>query len=291
MNTNESSQTPVDAINTNRMPAFFISHGGGPCFFMDSTPGDVFYEMSRGSEPAKWYLNFAKKFVPRKPKAIILISAHWEESVVHITSQPNPKLYFDYYGFPDHTYKLTYPAPGNPELAQRIHTILQNASIESVLDKKRDFDHGVFIPLKLIYPDADVPIVQISLLSSMSPSQHIKIGQALSPLRDEDYLIIGSGAATHNLREIFSGRKSSWVKGWNEWLSNTLTSNQISKEERTQRLIDWSKAPSARDAHPREEHLIPLHVVAGTSNGESAKQIYDKVVAGCFSLASFQWDN
>jgi len=267
------------------MPAFYISHGGGPCFFMEEK-GGMFEAMDKNSKVTQWYKDFAKNFIPRKPKAIVLFSAHWEEKPVHIISSAKPGLLYDYYGFPAHTYEITYPAPGEPNLAQRISNLLNNVSIPNVLDTTRDWDHGVFIPLKLIYPDADIPIVEVSLMSGLSPGMHIKIGEALNSLRYEDVLFIGSGAATHNLRQY--GSNSDWVHEWNAWLTDTLTNKNLISEQRKERLLNWSTAPSARIAHPREEHLIPLHVVFGTAAEKPAQQIYD-VLIGTFSFATFKF--
>jgi len=260
-----------------RAPSVFMSHGGGPCFFME---GGQFKLMDKNSAVAQFYRDFAKNHLPNQPKAIIIISAHWEESSVHITSNPQPKLYFDYYGFPEHTYKIEYPARTDVALAQRIHSILTKAGVDSKLDPKRDWDHGIFVPLKLIYPDADVPLVQLSLNSNLDPALHYKIGQLLEPLRDEGYAVLGSGFATHNLREMMSlvgggAEPPAYIKEWIQWLSKAMAKDNA--EERRKLLLQWSTAPGARRAHPREEHLLPLHVVAGaaSSSDKGAKEIYN----------------
>jgi len=255
------------------MPAYFLSHGGGPAFFMDAQGQPPLSSFDKNSATTQWYKDFHKNHVPRKPSAIVVISAHWEEKgIAHITAKPNPKLYFDYYGFPPETYQLTYPAPGDTQLASKIHNLLSSAGIPSKLDPSRDWDHGVFVPLILMYPEADVPIVQVSLLDSLDPNAHIKIGEALKSLRYEDVLIFGSGFATHNMRAIRGAEKKSIVP-WINWLTETVT-NDATKEEKKKKLINWSDAPGARYAHPREEHLIPLHVAFGSSDGK-AELIYN----------------
>jgi len=244
-------------------------------------------EMDKNSAVAQWYRDFQKNHLPRKPTAIVVISAHWEESTVHITAKPNPGLYFDYYGFPDHTYELEYPAPGDAKLAQQIHTLLSNAGISATLNNNRDWDHGVFVPFILLFPDADVPIVQISLLKSLNPQTHIKIGKVLSTLRKQDVLIVGSGFATHNLRALGGTRES--IVPWITWLVDTLTNAQASNEEKEKSLINWKSAPGATFAHPREEHLIPLHVAFGAANGK-VELIYNHMnVPHALSFASFKF--
>ncbi|CAM9634454.1 unnamed protein product [Discosporangium mesarthrocarpum] len=190
-----------------RPRALFLSHGGGPCFFMHDTEG-MFKDLNHNSEPAKWYRSLAKDWT--KPSAIVLISAHWEErGTVRVTSRQGHPLLFDYYGFPPYTYELQYPCPGDPVLANRIIHLLQENGIAAEPERTRGYDHGVFIPLKLMYPQADVPVVQVSLLKSLSAKEHLRIGGVLSGLhRDygEDLLIIGSGQATHDLRAIGNAR-------------------------------------------------------------------------------------
>jgi aromatic ring-opening dioxygenase catalytic subunit (LigB family) len=175
-----------------RLPTLFIPHGGGPCFFMDWDPPDTWHRMAE-------YLRRVPDDVEVRPRALVVISGHWEEKVVTIQNNPAPPLLYDYYGFPESTYQITFPAPGAPEIAARIAVLLKAAGIECTYDHARGFDHGVFIPLKVAFPKADVPIVQVSLLASMDPAEHIRLGQALAPLRDEDVLIIGSGMSYHNM--------------------------------------------------------------------------------------------
>lgn len=225
-----------------------------------------------------------------KPSAIILISAHWEEDVVTITSGKSPGLFYDYYGFPQEAYQIKYPAPGNPTLADKIYHILQENGIKTQLDEKRGFDHGLFVPLKIMFPEANIPCVQISLLKNLDPQAHIDIGKALSGLRKEHVLIIGSGFTFHNMRGFFTpGPESTDLKNeaFEDWLIDTCTNGDLSPEERETLLIHWSEAPSARYCHPREEHLLPLHVCYGFS-GTPATLVFDGQVTGK-KVSSFLW--
>jgi aromatic ring-opening dioxygenase catalytic subunit (LigB family) len=254
-----------------KMPALFIPHGGGPCFFMDWTmgPPDTWTEMGE-------WLKCLSASLPHKPQAMLVISAHWEEEDVTILTGTNPPLLYDYYGFPEHTYKLEYNAPGSPALAERTAQLLTDAGIKTTFNSVRGFDHGVFVPLKLVFPDADIPIVQLSLKKGLDPSVHLEIGRALSPLRDEGILILGSGMSFHNLRNFFSSSKDGTAQSqeFDDWLCGVLTASEKSSEARAQALERWSDAPGARFAHPREEHLIPLMVVAGASEQDAAARIF-----------------
>ena len=175
-----------------RMPTLFIPHGGGPCFFMEWDPPDTWDRHRSFLEPPPASL-------PEKPKALLVISGHWEAREFTVQSNPAPPLLFDYNGFPQHTYELTWPAPGDPALATRVGELLQGAGFETGTDTARGFDHGVFVPLKLVFPEADIPTVQLSLRSDLDPDAHLAVGRALAPLRDEGVLIIGSGNTYHNM--------------------------------------------------------------------------------------------
>lgn len=275
-----------------KMPAFFISHGS-PVFLLE-LPDD--HRMKQGdntSPTAQWLRNFAKNFIHTKPTAILVISAHWEEAQVTLLTSPRPGLLYDYYGFPESTYKVKYPAPGAPDLAQKVLRLLKEAAIPCGVDDVRGWDHGLFIPFLFMFPDCDIPILQMSLVQGLDPVQHLAIGQALRSLRDEGVLIIGSGFSTHNMSARFQSETPNWAIAWDRWLKATVADPSISPNERRERLINWEKAPSARDAHPREEHFMPLHVVAGSSadaNGNllPGKVIYD-LLLGVWSWAMFQF--
>lgn len=203
-----------------------------------------------------------------KPSRIVVISAHWEGSEATITAHPKPPIIYDYYGFPPESYSLDYPAPGDPALAERLVDMLTKNSIGARLDHQRGFDHGLYIPLLLMYPEADIPCVQLSLLSSLEPESHIQIGAALSGLARENILVFGSGFSFHNLKVLLSGDTSgpdAENEAFESWLVDTCTSSEIDEPTRTERLINWERAPAARYCHPREEHLLPLHVCYGVT--------------------------
>lgn len=206
-----------------------------------------------------------------RPTAILVITAHWEEEVVSITYSPAPDMMYDYYGFPPESYEFKYPAPGDQPLAKQIQQLLQGNNIDARLDNQRAYDHGTFVPLMLIYPAADIPVVQLSLLASLDPAAHISIGKALAPLREQGVLILGSGMSFHNMRAFFSNDPT--IKGKSEafdnWLTETLCAPNLTNQDREQRLRDWAAAPQGRFCHPREEHLLPLHVCWGAAS-ESA---------------------
>lgn len=205
----------------------------------------------------------------RRPSAIVVVSAHWEEDLPTITANANPPLIYDYYGFPEESYSIEYPCPGEPLLAAHIRDALEGAGVAAKLDGNRGLDHGVFVPLKIMYPNADIPCVQLSLVNSLGPSEHIKIGRALQGLDYPDLLVIGSGSSFHNVR-AFVGHEAAEANARNasfeKWLVATCCSEDIDEAERTQRLIEWPNAPGGRFCHPREEHLLPLHVCYGVAN-------------------------
>lgn len=226
-----------------------------------------------------------------EPSAILVISAHWEEQTATIISGKSPSLIYDYYGFPEESYQIKYPAPGDPVLAQDIARLLEKSGTEARLDDQRGFDHGLFVPLKIMYPQAHIPCVQLSLLRNLDPGSHIQLGKALSGLRKQNVLIVGSGFSFHNLRAFFSSdnqRPDSRNEAFQQWLVETCTKESISQEERERRLVKWERAPSARYCHPREEHLLPLHVCCGLA-GEPAKLVFDGEVLGKRSIALL-WD-
>jgi aromatic ring-opening dioxygenase catalytic subunit (LigB family) len=235
---------------------------------------------------AEWLRHLAEH-VGARPAAIVAISGHWEESDFTVTSAANPPLLFDYYGFPEHTYRLEYPAPGSPELANEICTLLKASGIAVQQDSKRGFDHGVFIPFKLIYPNCDIPIVQLSLKEGLDPAAHIAAGRAISPLRERRVLIVGSGMSYHNLRE-FRVDVRTISERFDRWLTDAVCAPTA--EERSEKLTCWREAPGARRAHPREEHLIPLMVAAGAgAEGLGAKIFTDHVLGT--TVSAFQFGN
>ena len=249
----------------------FLSHGGGPLPLL----GDV------GHTDMLATLRRIAAGLAR-PKAIIVVSAHWETDVPTVTATAQPELIYDYYGFPDESYRITYPCPGDPELANGIRYALENAHIEARLDPSRGLDHGVFVPLKIMYPDADIPVVQLSMLASLDPAEHVAMGEALRTLNRDDVLIIGSGFSFHNMQAFFGADSAAAAAdndAFENWLTHTCTSADFAEDERLQRLLGWAKAPGARYCHPREEHLLPLHVCYGVA-GMHAKEHFDLRILG-----------
>jgi aromatic ring-opening dioxygenase catalytic subunit (LigB family) len=210
--------------------------------------------------------------------------------VIAITAAASPPLLFDYYGFPAETYEYQYPAPGNPELAERIQAMLQQAGIDANLDPVRGFDHGMFVPLMMMYPEADIPCIQISLSTSLDATEHVRIGQALGKLKIENLLILGSGFSFHNI-EAFKNRHDDSIDPRNQkfetWLTETCSDQNLSEQERETRLVGWEQAPHARYCHPREEHLLPLQVCYGIAQS-AATTVFQDRVAG-FMTSAYQW--
>ncbi len=259
-----------------RLPTLFIPHGGGPCFFMDPPPQAPHLWDAMGD-----HLRGLIAGLPQPPQAILMISGHWETANPTLNIAPRPDLLFDYYGFPEHTYRLTYPAPGAPGLADRVADLLRAAGETVETETARGWDHGVFVPMLLIRPEADIPILQLSLTADLDPARHLAIGKALAPLRDEGVLIIGSGMSYHNLRAFFTPRAAPEAERFDAWLTGAVEHSG----DREAALVRWSDAPSARACHPREEHLIPLMVAAGAAEGETGRRtfhdhIFAKPVSG-----------
>jgi len=223
---------------SSRLPTFFIPHGGGPCFFMDWP----------GPPPNPWtglatWLRELPGTLPQPPRAVLVISGHWEADPVTVNVQTRPPLLFDYYGFPEHTYRLKYPAPGDPQLA------------------------------------ADMPLVQLSLKQGLSAAEHLRLGAALAPLRERGVLIVGSGMSFHNLR--VRSMENSLIPGsqlFDDWLGATVCQTDV--RARTAGLLDWAQAPAARYAHPREEHLLPLLVAAGAAAEDLGVRTFNDVMLG-----------
>lgn len=264
--------------DTARQPALFIPHGGGPCFFMDWTPPDTWKAMGT-------YLSGIGSGLARRPDALIVISAHWEAEPVSITAGAQPELIYDYYGFPDHTYELQWPAPGAPEVAVEVLELLTEAGIPAQLDDKRGFDHGVFIPLMLAFPDAQIPTLQISLHPSLDPALHLAMGRALARLRSDNMLIIGSGMSYHDVAGLMGRKPIEGSQEFDDWLYDAIVE---SPETRDRLLTDWLDAPSARACHPREEHLLPLHVAAGAAGEDAGVADYrDSILSASVSGVRF----
>lgn len=245
------------------LPTYFLSHGGGPWPWLDGPMRDAMDELEESLRKLPLELGV-------RPKAILMVSGHWEAPSFTVQSHPNPPMIYDYGGFPEHTYHIEYPAPGSPELAARVVELVSAAGIAIEADPERGYDHGMYAPLFPAWPDADVPVVQLSIKRGYDPEEHLAIGRALAPLRSEGILILGSGLSYHNLRLMGPGAAQP-SKEFDDWLTETMLA---SPAERSARLLEWAKAPSARIAHPAEDHLIPLMVVVGAAEHESATRIY-----------------
>lgn len=254
----------MNAPNTSQtLPTYFISHGGGPCFDMDWPNGNPFAHLQT------WLARLAQD-VGVRPRAILVISAHWEASVPTVTMHERPPLIYDYTGFPAHTYALRYDVPGSPELAARVRELLAGSQIASAEDRTRGLDHGVFVPFRIIYPEAQIPLVQLSLEVGYDPARHLAIGRALAPLRDEGVLVVGSGMSFHNLATIFDGEAAD-AERFDAWLIDAVTGDP---DRRAELLQTWLSAPAARSAHPEEDHLAPLFVAAGAAANERGIAVY-----------------
>lgn len=275
-----TERTRPTAMTEPRMPTIYLPHGGGPCFFMEWTmgPRDTWDRL------AAW-LRALPEGLPRVPSALVVVSAHWEEATPTVTSAQAPALLFDYYGFPPHTYELSWPAAGSPELAQRVQGLLATAGMPSAADDQRGYDHGVFVPLLLAFPQASVPTVALSLRRGLDPAEHLAIGRALAPLRDEGVLLLGSGMSYHNMRRFMSPSAAEPSRRFDDWLTQTVA---LPEAERSERLSRWATAPDARECHPREEHLLPLMVMAGAAGADAGVRAFrDEVMGATVSAVRF----
>lgn len=255
------------------LPTLFVPHGGGPCFFMDPAggPPDPMWR------PMQAYLAGLLATLPERPRAILMVSGHWEmpDLTVHIGERPS--LLFDYHNFPEHTYRLRWDAPGAPDIARRAAALLRGAGYPVGDEATRGWDHGVFIPMMVADPAADIPLAQLSLRADLDPAAHVAIGRALAPLRDEGVLIVGSGMSFHNLRAR-GPQVTPVAAAWDAALTAAVTDPD--PERRAARVIDWEGLPHARFAHPDAEHLLPLMVALGAGGEGTAVCDYRDVVLG-----------
>jgi aromatic ring-opening dioxygenase catalytic subunit (LigB family) len=249
-------------------PTFYLPHGGGPCFFMEDPHGQW-----RGMESC--FRSLPQRLTVQ-PTAILIVSGHWETNGFALTASRQPTLVYDYYGFPPHTYQIRYDAPGSPELAANAAKLLSDAGFAAHLDPARGLDHGVFVPLKVCYPEAKIPVVELSLDRNLDPALHLAAGRALAPLRDQGVLILGAGMSFHNLRALGDPRATLPSQQFDQWLTAAA---KLTREPRNLQLQNWQNAPAARIAHPREEHLLPMLVAAGAAES-AGEQIYSELVMG-----------
>lgn len=261
-----------------RMPTYFISHGGGPWPWMPDWRA--------------MFVNLEASFVqlvqdlPERPQAILMISGHWEDGSFAVMSGPKPPMVYDYQGFPPHTFQISYPAPGAPALAARTAELIRAAGLPARLDPDQGYDHGTFVPAYVMYPQADMPLFQVSLRQGYSPAEHVALGRALAPLRDEGVLILGSGLSYHNLARLGPGAKEP-SEAFDAWLAATMA---LPAAKRTDRLVHWEQAPYARVCHREEDHLVPLFAALGAAEGEVATRVYhDKGLFGGVTASSYRF--
>lgn len=260
--------------------ALFLSHGGGPLPLL----GDDAH-----SEMVSCLKEISHEIA--KPSAIIVVSAHWEARIATVTSGESPGLIYDYSGFPQESYEIEYPCPGNPPLARSIVKRLEQAGIAASSDDCRGFDHGLFVPLKIMYPEADIPCVQLSLIAGLDPLAHIELGRSLQHLCDQSLLLIGSGFSFHNMKAFFAPETDdsrSANRSFQHWLLDTCSDRGSSEDTRRQRLVNWESAPFARYCHPREEHLLPLHVCYGFAASACSKSYRLRILNKDTSM--FLWE-
>ena len=267
-------------MTTARLPTYYLSHGGGPWPYMEDA-------MRRRFDQLEASLRAIRSDWGDTVRAVLVISGHWETAEFAVSSAARPKMEFDYYGFPEHLYRIKYDAPGSPELAMRLRAMLEAGGFACDSDPERGFDHGTFSLMKPLYPDGDMPIVQLSVKQDLDPHAHVSVGRLLAPLRDEGVVIIGSGSSFHNLG-LRGPAAQEPSRRFDDWLQQTLL--RSSSAERRQRVAGWTLAPDARIAHPREDHLIPLMVALGAAEEERASLVYhqDDFLGG-WALSSFRF--
>ena len=265
-----------------RLPTFYLSHGGGPWPYMND-------EARRPYARLEESLRQLPRQLPRQPEAILIVSGHWEEREFAVMSAAAPPMIYDYGGFPEELYHIRYVAPGAPRLAQRAQSLIQQAGLPARLDGGRGFDHGTYSLLAVTHPQADIPVFQVSLRVDYDSAAHLRLGRALAPLRDEGVLIIGSGSSYHNLRRFFGprGRREDAAQ-FDSWLRETLVESTPAR--RSERLLEWERAPAARQAHPQEDHLMPLHVAVAAAEEEPGQIAYRQDdFLGAIALSSYRF--
>ena len=267
-----------------RLPTYFISHGGGPWPYLDGPFRQAFDVLEQS-------LIAIRRELQEAPRAVLMVSSHWEEKGFAVSSGATPGMVYDYSGFPEHTYHIRYTAPGAPDVAARVKALLDAGGLGARLDPERGFDHGTFSIMKPMYPEEAMPIVQLSIDPGYDPELHLQLGRLLAPLRDEGVLIIGSGLSYHNLAELRGGgRAVEASRAFDAWLQETVVAS--TPNDRTASLIAWEHAPMARAAHPREDHLIPLMTVVGAAEEDAAATVYHQsdlfggVTASSFRLGA-----
>lgn len=254
------------------LPSLFIPHGGGPCFFMEWTrgPRETWF-------PMRDWLAGLMDSLPARPERLLIVSAHWECDRPTVNRAERPELIFDYYGFPPHTYELEWPAPGDPALSDRVATLLEGAGLPCAVDESRGYDHGVFVPMLVAVPQADISVSVLSLHASLDPTLHMRIGAALAPLREDGVLIVGSGMSYHNMQGLMSPGEDPAAFAFDDWLTQTVEGPAAA---RAQALANWERAPGGRQSHPRAEHLAPIFVAAGAAHEAPGRRLFTDDLLG-----------
>ncbi|TDE36224.1 DODA-type extradiol aromatic ring-opening family dioxygenase [Antarcticimicrobium sediminis] len=261
-----------------RMPTYFISHGGGPWPWMP--------DMAAHLEPLARSLAAMPGEIGARPEAVLMISGHWETDAFAVMHSARPKMVYDYHGFPPHTYEITYAAPGAPALAEQVAGLIAGAGLPTRLDDAVGYDHGTFVPMALMYPQADMPLFQVSLRHGYDPVAHMALGRALAPLRDQGVLIVGSGLSYHNLAQ-FGPRARVPSVAFDTWLNDALA---LPPEERSAAILNWEAAPYARACHAQEDHLAPLFAALGAAEQEAATRVYHQSeIFGGVTASSFRF--
>lgn len=259
------------------MPAIFVSHGAPNLILHDAPVRD--FLASYGKELGS-------------PKAIVIVSAHFGTREAAVVTDAKPTMIYDFGGFEPELYQMVYPAPGAPELATRVGELLSAAGIPVHAVQNRGFDHGTWVPLKLMYPDADIPVLQLSVQPKADPEHHLKVGRALAPLRDENILVIGSGSFTHNLGEVFTSRgmadpntpAKDWMNEFRDWMDRKIIAND------TDALVHYrTEAPNAVRNHPTDEHLLPLYIALGAGGGGKPERILHSDQYGALALDAYRF--
>jgi len=248
------------------LPTLYFPHGAGPCFFMD-WPGDA-HMWDRMAAFLR------QTGAALRPRAIVIVSGHWQAEAFTTGATESPALIYDYSGFPPHTYQLTWPARGDAALANRVRTLLSDAGLPVAHDEARGWDHGVFVPLKVMYPEADVPVVQLSLKTGLDADEHLRAGQALQALRHDGVLILASGLSFHNMRGFTPAFHRASAQ-FDDWLASMA---KQAAHERSALLRDWQTAPHAHDVHPYPDHLLPLMVAAGAAGEDVGARVFQDTV-------------
>jgi 4,5-DOPA dioxygenase extradiol len=261
-------------------PSLFISHGS-PTLAIDTGPA-VDFLSGLGQTLEKTY---------GKPKAILCASAHWETAAPAVSTAERPQTVYDFYGFPEELYRLNYPAPGAPAIAEQAAALMRAAGFRCAVDPTQGLDHGAWMPLRFLWPKADIPVAQVAIQHPLGPAHHVALGKALMPLRAEGVLLIGSGGAVHNLRDVMQGRMAgksgtpAWAMQFDDWLEQ-----QVHAGNGEQLIRYRSEAPGGAVAHPRDEHLLPLHFAFGAGGGHPGRTLYRGFTLGSLSMAAYAFD-